>query len=153
MTIRTKDDHKVKMYENDIAELVDAVADQNVGRICWAARYLSEFADAICKIDIAEYEAEIERRRQIGLTIDPATAEMKFIWVDENDPYGVLEEQYQSKVLRREYFALHPDGTIGSLSRFAQSNTQSSVGPRRATDGHRRLRCRSRAPQADWTDD
>ena len=71
----------------------------------------NESADAICKIDIAEYEAEIERRRQIGLTIDPATAETMFDWVDENDPYGVLEEQYQSKVLRREYFAVHPDGT------------------------------------------
>ena len=110
MTIRTKDDHKVKMYENDIAELVDAVADQNVGRICWAARYLSESADAICKIDIAEYEAEIERRRQIGLTIDPATAETWFTLVDENDPYGVLEEHYQAKVLRLEYFAAQPRG-------------------------------------------
>ena len=34
-----------------------------------------------------------------------------FDWVDENDPYRVLEEQYQSKVPRREYFAVHPDGT------------------------------------------
>ena len=97
MTIRTKDDRKLKNYEDDIGTLVDAVAAKDVGRICWAARHLSKSADAICKIDIAEYEAEIERRRQIGLTIDPATAETMFDWVDENDPYGVLEERCRRK--------------------------------------------------------
>ena len=111
MPIRTKDDRKLETYEDDVARIVDAVATKDVHFICWAAQYLSKSADAICKIDIAEYEAEIERRRQIGLTIDPATAETVFDWVDENDPYGVLEEQYQSKVPRREYFAVHPDGT------------------------------------------
>ena len=108
MPIRTKDDHKLKTYEDDVATLVDAVAAKDVHRICWAAAYLSESANAICKIDIAEYEAEIERRRQIGLTIDPATAETMFDWVDENDPYGILEEQYQAKVMRREYFVRNP---------------------------------------------
>ena len=32
--------------------------------------------------DIDEYKAEVERRRQIGLTIDPATAETTFWWAD-----------------------------------------------------------------------
>ena len=40
--------------------------------------------------DIDEYKAEVERRRQIGLTIDPATAETTFWWADINDPYCIL---------------------------------------------------------------
>ena len=148
MTIRTKDDHKVKMYEDDIARLVDAVAKQNVGRICWAARYLSESADAISKIDIAEYEAEIERRRQIGLTIDPATVEMKFLGRPKRSVRrargAVSGESVEARVLcgasRRNESA---------LSRSAQSNAQSSVGERRATDGACRVQSRSRAPPTD----
>ncbi len=61
-------------------------------------------------IDIDEYEAEIERRRQIGLTIDPAIAETMFWWADMNDPYDILDERHHEGQSGREYFARNPGG-------------------------------------------
>jgi hypothetical protein len=59
--------------------------------------------------DIAEYEAELDRHRQIGLTIDPATAETTIWWADGNDPYRILDVEYHgSDEMRREYFARNP---------------------------------------------
>jgi hypothetical protein len=59
--------------------------------------------------DIAEYETELDRRRQIGLAIDPATAETTIWWADGNDPYRILDVEYHgSDEMRREYFARNP---------------------------------------------
>jgi len=57
-----------------------------------------------------EYKAEVERRRQIGLTIDPATAETMFWYADMNDPYDILDEEYHEGQYGRERFARNPGG-------------------------------------------
>ena len=51
---------------------------------------------------------ELERRRQIGLTIDPATAETTFWWPDINDPYWLLGEKHHDGCYGRTYFARNP---------------------------------------------
>jgi hypothetical protein len=58
--------------------------------------------------DVDEYRAEVERRRQIGLTIDPATAETTFWWADVFDPYHILDESHHGGQVGREGFARHP---------------------------------------------
>jgi hypothetical protein len=77
-----------------------------------AEAYQAGLAKAFCfyrLTDIAEYEAELERRRQIGLTIDPAIAETTIWWADGNDPYRILDVEYHgSDGMRREYFARNP---------------------------------------------
>jgi hypothetical protein len=60
--------------------------------------------------DLEEYRIEIQRLRQIGLTIDPATAETAFFWADMNDPYDILGERYHEGQVEREYFARNPGG-------------------------------------------
>ena len=84
--------------------------------------------------DIDEYEAELERRRQIGLTIDPATAETMFWYADVNDPYDILDEKYHGNVMVYEYFARNPGEAkrLGSLLRSAQSNAHSFPSARQA---------------------
>jgi hypothetical protein len=57
-----------------------------------------------------QWRIEIERRRQIGLTIDPATAETAVYWEGMDGPYDVLEEGYHEGQSGREYFARNPDG-------------------------------------------
>ena len=57
-----------------------------------------------------EYEVELERRRQIGLTIDSATAETTFWWADGGDPYYLLGERYHWDSIGRERFARNPGG-------------------------------------------
>jgi len=58
--------------------------------------------------DEEEYKAEIERRRQIGLTIDPATAETTFWYADAFDPYHICDEKMHCGQVGRERFARHP---------------------------------------------
>jgi hypothetical protein len=60
--------------------------------------------------DLKEYETELERLRQIGITIDPATAETMFCWADMNDPYSILDERYHEGQSGREHFARNPSG-------------------------------------------
>ena len=60
--------------------------------------------------DLAEYEAELARRRQIGLTIDPANAETTVRVVDWSDPYDFLDESCHVGRWVREYFARNPGG-------------------------------------------
>jgi hypothetical protein len=62
------------------------------------------------RLTLDEYKAEVERRRQIGLTIDPATAETTFWWADVFDPYHILDEQYHGGCVGRERFARNPGG-------------------------------------------
>jgi hypothetical protein len=64
-------------------------------------------------VDLKEYKIELERLRQIGTTIDPATAETAFFYADMNDPYGILDEKYHEGQSGREYFARNPgDGWV-----------------------------------------
>ena len=60
--------------------------------------------------DLDEYEAELARRRQIGLTIDPAHAETTVRVVDLSDPYDILDESHHVERRVREYFARNPGG-------------------------------------------
>ena len=57
-----------------------------------------------------EYAAEMERRRQIGLSIDPAIAETMFWWADINDPYCILDAERHEGQVGRERFARNPGG-------------------------------------------
>ena len=44
--------------------------------------------------DLDEYKVELARRRQIGLTIDPAHAETTVRVVDWSDPYDIRDESH-----------------------------------------------------------
>jgi hypothetical protein len=67
-----------------------------------------ENINALSKAEPPPYEAELERRRLIGRTIDPATAEAELRWVDPNDPYGILDEKYHGTEKVHEYFVRNP---------------------------------------------
>jgi hypothetical protein len=110
-------------FDDAIAALVDAAVGQNVPRgpysehIYDAARIVAEsYQDAMAVhsyrlTDLEEYEAERERRREIGLTIDPATAE-KIRWhADVNDPYAMLDPaKHHENCYGGELFARNPGG-------------------------------------------
>ncbi len=98
-TPTTEDFDRVNKDQDDaIAELVDLVLHDSGGT---GRRYSDAVYDLVWNLVAAcdaygelhnrrsldEYRAEVERRRQIGLTIDPATAETRFWWADLNDPY------------------------------------------------------------------
>lgn len=63
-------------------------------------------------LHIEKVDAEEERRRQIGLTIDPATAETTFWWADTLDPYSLRDSRYFPEGYQvsfgRVQFARHP---------------------------------------------
>jgi hypothetical protein len=121
----TGDDYKLvnKNQDDAIAELVDAVLREHPegrptrynGPVYQAAWKVAKACKALEEVynyrltDIDEYKAEVERRRQIGLTIDPATAETTFWWADINDPYCILNrEMYHEECVQREQFARNP---------------------------------------------
>jgi hypothetical protein len=58
--------------------------------------------------DLEEYKVEVERRQQIGLTIDPATAETTFWWADAGDPYHLLDEGSHLGCVGRVRLARNP---------------------------------------------
>jgi hypothetical protein len=119
-----KDDNNVvgQNYDNAIAELVVAVTGPNVPRgpysehVYEVARNVAEsYEDAAAVYnhrltDLEEYQAELERRREIGLTIDPATAETMCWYEDMSDRYGILDGKYHEGCVSREYFARNPGG-------------------------------------------
>ena len=119
-----KDDCEVvgKNYDDAIEALVVAVAGQNVPRgpysehVYEAARNVAEsYEDAAAVYhhkltDLEEYKAELERRRQIGLTIDPATAEKMCWYADMGDRYGILDKKHHEGCVSGEYFARNPGG-------------------------------------------
>ena len=79
----------------------------------WAIFANKCHASAKCALagpDLEKYEAEIERRRQIGLTIDPAIGETTYWFSDTNDPYCILDEKYHGDYYRGEHFARNPGG-------------------------------------------
>ncbi len=122
MPMPTKDDCKlVKQNQDDaIAELVDAVVGREVTRAPYgevvykAAWKLAESCKALEAVynyrltDLDEYNVEVERRRQVGLTIDPATAETTFWWADVFDPYDILDPKHHGGQIGRESFARNP---------------------------------------------
>jgi hypothetical protein len=124
MPMPTEDDYKLanKNQEDAIAELVDVVLREPpegpgagysklVYKTAWNLVEVFKAADAVYNYrltDLDEYKAEIERRRQIGLTIDPATAETTFWWADLSDPYYILDPKYHWGGSGRERFARHP---------------------------------------------
>jgi hypothetical protein len=64
-----------------------------------------------CRLtNLKEYEAERERRREIGLIIDAATAETTFWHADMNDPYDILDENLHNGQSGPEFFARNPGG-------------------------------------------
>ena len=68
---------------------------------------------AVCSYTVTgpdEYQAELDRRRKIGLTIDPATVETKVWWMDVSDPYGILDPRYRDGCYEHVYFARNPGG-------------------------------------------
>ena len=125
MPMPTNDDYsRVNKNQDDaIANLVDLVLGEHqesppkrysdlVYKAAWKVAESCKELDAIYNYritDLDEYKAERERRRQIGLTIDPATAETMFWWADVNDPYCILDEnKYHEGCVGREHFARHP---------------------------------------------
>jgi hypothetical protein len=120
--IPTRNDYKLvnKNQDDAIAQLVDAVVGREVPRAPYgelvykAAGKLVDACEALYavynyRLTDEEYEAEVERRRQIGLTIDPATAETTFWWADYANPYRLLDrEKYDTGCVGRAEFARHP---------------------------------------------
>jgi hypothetical protein len=128
MPMPIDDDYKLvnKSQDDAIAELVDAVLREHpeerptryngpVYKAAWKVAEACKALEAVYNYrltDIDEYNAEVERRRQIGLTIDPATAETTFWWADHNDPYCILDrEMYHEGQSGREQFARNPDAS------------------------------------------
>jgi hypothetical protein len=127
MSFPTADDHKRanKSQDDAIAALVSVATSEPPQADC--PRYREAVYKAAWKVveacqavqvlydhkikDIEEYNAEIERRRQIGLTIDPATAETMFWYADLYDPYRICDEKMHIGQIGRERFARHPDAS------------------------------------------
>jgi hypothetical protein len=112
-----------KNADDAITALVEALVGENVARgpysddVYWAvAKFVYAYRAgqemANCRItDLDEYEAERERLRQIGLTIDPAIAETMFWYADEGDPYDILDpEEYHEGQVGRVQAARNPGG-------------------------------------------
>jgi len=125
MPMPTNNDYKRvnKNQDDAIAELVDAVVGREVPRAPYgdlvykAALKLVDACKALDAVynyrltDFEEYKAEVERRRQIGLTIDPDTAETTSWKADINDPYGILDrEKFHEGYVDRAMFARNPGG-------------------------------------------
>jgi hypothetical protein len=113
--IIVKDDVNVGL-DYAIAELIEAlgkrleaIPDAQYHEVYRAVRKFVEWYKT-AEADLKQYKVEIERRRQIGLTIDPATAETTFGWRDVNDPYGIRDQRYHLDCAGREEFARNPDG-------------------------------------------
>jgi len=126
MPMPTEDDYKLvnKNHDDAIADLVDAVLCDHqevrpvrysdpVYKAAWKVAEACKALEAVYNYrltDIDEYKAEVARRRQIGLTIDPATAETTFWWADVFDPYHILDKQYHGGQVGRERFARNRGG-------------------------------------------
>ena len=115
-------DDKDLDFHEAVKDLVGYVLPENAPRepyseeVYEAARNVGKAYEAACSkavrfyklTDVYDYEAEIERRRQIGLTIDPTIAESKIWSADSNDPYGILYDNYHVGHYGLEYFARNP---------------------------------------------
>jgi hypothetical protein len=134
MPLPTEDDYKSadKSLDHAIANLFDAtrpgIDDKKEGgfsrRVYELVWKLVETGNAVKAVynykitDIEEYKAEIERRCQIGLTIDPAVAETMFWWADVGDSYHILDEKYHYGCIGREQFARHPGASNSDWVNF-----------------------------------
>lgn len=121
MPMPTKDDYDLvnKNQDEAIAELIDVVLREHPQgtrgdfskSVYQAAWKLVEACTALKTVynkritDVMEYHAEIDRRRQIGLTIDPTSAETTSWWADIGDPYDIADRQFHIGQVGREHFA------------------------------------------------
>lgn len=117
MTSQTKDSHMIGSLHNVFAGLVFALLNEQVSRnaqerlIYMAARELLEWYGAM-SADLKKEEAEQERLRQVGLTIDPATAETTWSYVDY---YGCVGP---------EYFARDPGGEWVNFDKLPEATRE-----------------------------
>ena len=112
-----------KKADDAITALVEALVGENVApgpysddvywavaKFVYAYRASEEMGNCLIT-DLDEYEAERERLRQIGLTIDPVTAETMFWYADVSDPYDILDrEMYNENCYGRVRAARNPGG-------------------------------------------
>src|SRR5436189_298706 len=82
-----------KNYDDAIEELVVAVAGQNVPRGSYSEPVYMAAHHVLEAYQTGLYAAGVEHRRQIGLTIDPATAETMCWYADVSEPYDILDRQ------------------------------------------------------------
>jgi hypothetical protein len=113
-----------KKLDDAIADLVDAVTrhppdsdgrySKPVYEATWSLEKASDTLQEVYNrrlIDREEYDVEIDRRRQIGSTIDPDTAETMFWYADINDPYDILDpKKFHVGGAGRERFARNRGG-------------------------------------------
>jgi hypothetical protein len=59
--------------------------------------------------------AWLASRKEIGLKIDPETAEVEWWYARTVDPYGIFPEEEGESCVGREYFAFSPEGEIVSF--------------------------------------
>ena len=83
--------------------LVVAVAGQNVPRGPYSEPVYMAAHHVVEAYQTGLYAAGVERLRQIGLTIDPATAETMFWYADVSDPYDILDERYFTRIVSGEF--------------------------------------------------
>jgi hypothetical protein len=119
--VNGQDDWRASSHvDSAIGTLVAALVGENVGRgpycdlvydavlsFVYAYRAGQEIQN--CRItDRQEYDAERERLRKIGETIDPATAETMFWFADMSDPYDILDYSYHEDCVGRVQAARNP---------------------------------------------
>ena len=106
MTMPTKEENLLQKMDDAIADFASVVSrhprssDPKEGY----SEAVYEAASKACKAldevyngkltNIEEYNAEIERLRQIGSTIDPATAETAVWYADYFDPYDICDPKF-----------------------------------------------------------
>jgi hypothetical protein len=136
MPLPTEDDYKLvnKNLDDAIDSLIDAASSifkekedgeysKRTYGLVWKLVEAGNAVNAVnnYKItDIEEYQAEIERLRRIGLTIDPATAETIFWHADAGDPYRILDEKFHYGCVGRERFARHPGASNSDWVNFEE---------------------------------
>jgi hypothetical protein len=73
----------------------------------------SEHADANAAEDRMPVDQWLAIRKEAGLKIEPATAEVTFGWKYVTDPYGAFSDLTEAeRVVGRAYFARSPDSDI-----------------------------------------
>jgi hypothetical protein len=117
-TLNAFDDYRQSVNKKTgdaISELVNAVMGEEVPRVpygkliykaAWGVAHACQNLNAVCHCrmtDWDEVQAECERRRQIGLTIDPATAVTRWWDADFADPYGILDEKFHLGIVDEQF--------------------------------------------------
>jgi hypothetical protein len=70
-------------------------------------------ANIVLQADHSNLGEWLAVRREVGLKIDPATAEVSFHWTDTGDPYGIhARSPGEDYCVGRSYFARSPGSDI-----------------------------------------